>query len=202
MILDELLPRYDVHEYHSRWVPAPTNAVYAAARELRLSEISGVVSALLAIRELPERLLLRHAGRELKGEAPMLSEMMQNGFALLADSQTEIVLGLIGDVWSLSPRSAPIDGREAFVASNEATLAKVACNISILEDKQGTRISTETRVAVAEPRARRRFLAYWALIRVPSGLIRRLWLRAIADKAMAGVRAELQKVQCAGEGGQ
>jgi hypothetical protein len=47
----------------------------------------------------------------------------------------------------------------------------------------GETLSTETRVWAADPPARRRFRLYWLAIRPFSGLIRRLWLRAIKRRA-------------------
>jgi hypothetical protein len=47
----------------------------------------------------------------------------------------------------------------------------------------GETLSTETRVSAADPSARRRFRLYWLAIRPFSGLIRRVWLRAIKRRA-------------------
>jgi hypothetical protein len=46
-----------------------------------------------------------------------------------------------------------------------------------------TRIETETLVAGTDELSTRRFRPYWALIRLPSGLIRRSWLAAIERRA-------------------
>ena len=45
------------------------------------------------------------------------------------------------------------------------------------------RLSTETRVHVAEPAARRAFRRYWFVIKPFSGLIRILFLRAVRRRA-------------------
>lgn len=47
----------------------------------------------------------------------------------------------------------------------------------------GILLTTETRVAVEDPGARRRIAVYWAVIRVGSGLIRRDVLRAVRRRA-------------------
>ena len=47
----------------------------------------------------------------------------------------------------------------------------------------GETLSTETRVWAAHLSARRRFRFYWLAIRPFSGLIRRVWLRAIKRRA-------------------
>ena len=47
----------------------------------------------------------------------------------------------------------------------------------------GSLLSTETRVFAKTARAKRRFALYWFAIRAGSGLIRRMWLRAIRKRA-------------------
>ena len=44
-------------------------------------------------------------------------------------------------------------------------------------------LSTETRVVLTDEESRRAFRRYWLVIRPWSGLIRRVWLRAIARRA-------------------
>ena len=44
-------------------------------------------------------------------------------------------------------------------------------------------VSTETRVWAGDPRTQRNFALYWWTIRLGSGLIRRMWLRAIRRRA-------------------
>jgi hypothetical protein len=49
----------------------------------------------------------------------------------------------------------------------------------------GALLETETRIYLTDAAARRRFGAYWLMIRPFSGLIRRLWLRAAKRRAEA-----------------
>lgn len=49
----------------------------------------------------------------------------------------------------------------------------------------GSTVTSETRVKATDEAARRAFRAYWTLIRIPSGLIRRLMLDAVAATATA-----------------
>lgn len=46
-------------------------------------------------------------------------------------------------------------------------------------------LSTETRVWLTDARARRRFRAYWLVVRPFSGLVRRSWLAAARRRAEA-----------------
>ena len=50
----------------------------------------------------------------------------------------------------------------------------------------GTTLSTETRVLATDEASRRAFRRYWLVIRPFSGLIRRVWLRAIRQRAEGG----------------
>ena len=75
-----------------------------------------------------------------------------------------------------------MEGAEQFAAFDEPGYAKVAFNF-VLEAGE---LSTETRIAGTDERARRRFRFYWLLIRPGSGLIRREWLGAIAKRARTG----------------
>jgi hypothetical protein len=45
---------------------------------------------------------------------------------------------------------------------------------------------TETRVLASDADARRRFRAYWLVVRPWSGAVRREWLRAIERRAVSG----------------
>jgi hypothetical protein len=77
-----------------------------------------------------------------------------------------IVLDLRGDFWRLR------GGGES-------------CEAVIDFRVQGRGLTTETRVHVADPAARRKFGRYWRVIRPFSGLIRILMLRAAKRKAEA-----------------
>jgi hypothetical protein len=73
----------------------------------------------------------------------------------------------------------------AFIAFEQPGQAKGAMNILVepISDDR-TLLRTETRVACSDIRARLLFSAYWTLIRIPSGLIRRDMLRSIARRAV------------------
>jgi hypothetical protein len=49
--------------------------------------------------------------------------------------------------------------------------------------RQGTFLSTETRVVATDARTRRAFAVYWFLIRPGSGVIRRELLRVVARRS-------------------
>ena len=64
--------------------------------------------------------------------------------------------------------------------------ALAAMNFAVRPDGEGgSVVSTETRVHSNSPGARRRFAMYWRVIYPGSAIIRRMWLRAIAHRAMS-----------------
>ena len=61
--------------------------------------------------------------------------------------------------------------------------AVATMNFLVTPDGNGSRLSTETRVYANTDSARRRFAVYWRIIRPGSDIIRRMWLRAIKERA-------------------
>jgi hypothetical protein len=119
----------------------------------------------LAIEDVPLAHLLvrlRGLGRPTRQRRPFV----ESG-RLLDDAPGEgVVLGLSGQFWKL--RGGP-GGGEAVI------------DFRI----DGNRLSTETRVHVADPGERLRFARYWRVIRPFSGLIRVLFLREVRKQAEA-----------------
>ena len=69
------------------------------------------------------------------------------------------------------------NGREALGRMDE-TMRRVS------DAAGGTRLTTETRVFAPDRSVRRRFALYWTAIRPGSGMIRRMWLRAVKRRAV------------------
>jgi hypothetical protein len=63
----------------------------------------------------------------------------------------------------------------------KGSLAKMALDFR----SEAGQLSTETRVWLTDAQARRRFRAYWLVVRPFSGLVRRSWLRAAKRRAEA-----------------
>src|SRR5688500_18201534 len=188
LIIDRFLPVHEWNEVHSVEIAAPPAAVLDALRKVTADEIA-LLRGLFAVRRLPGRILGRSArsgGREAASGArgPVLEGILRSGFVLLGeDPEREVVVGIVGRFWQARPENADISGAEAFLAFAEPGWAKSAMNFSVAESKRGTRLTTETRIVATDARARRRFGAYWLLVRPGSGLIRRMWLRAVKRRA-------------------
>ena len=178
MLIDEFLPRYDANEIHETIVRAPIDRVYPFVRtlDLRRSFLSPVFS-LVARPKGSAR-----SGKDGRGGLS-LQTFLDHGFILLAERQPEeVVIGLVERV-GFGERVRRIRADE-FQTFSEPGFGKAAWNFSLQPVDGGrTKLSTETRVLCLDPTSRRRFMVYWAVIQVFSGLIRMEFLRAIKKAA-------------------
>ena len=193
MLLDELMPVYDVVERHRALVRASPDAVYAALREADLS--SGLVTkallfaralpaALIAVVASPQRALLARKERRARHDGTRLADLERAGFHVVAErAPEELVIGLLGKFWTLR---GGICGRvtvDDFRRGPPSGYALAGWNFTIAPRSEGVaELATETRVRCA-PDARIKFRAYWAVVRPGSGLIRRAMLGAIRREA-------------------
>jgi hypothetical protein len=84
---------------------------------------------------------------------------------------------VVAERWTRKP--------DDFAGFAEPGYAKMAMDMCARSDGAGSRLETETRVFLTNAAARRRFAAYWLVIRPFSGLIRRSWLKAAKRRAEA-----------------
>lgn len=182
MKLDKFLPQFHFDEVHSVRVRASALDTYEAIKQLSAAELSPVVHLLLLIRALPAR-LMGQKEVQIEGGRPFLGEMVDKGFVLLADSPDEIVLGTVGQFWKPMGALTIQVGRDDFVDFVEPGYAKVAMNLMVELCGDVVVLRTETRIWTPDAETYRKFGRYWFVIRMGSGLIRRLWLRAIKRRA-------------------
>ena len=182
MLIDRFLPEYGWNEVHSIEIGAAPRVVLDAVRSVTAREIR-LVWLLLGLRALPGRILGGPAPSRRSG--PVLDGILRSGFVVLAeDPGREVVLGTVGRFWQARPAHADIAGGADFLAFDAPGWAKAAMNFCASDAGKGrTRLPTETRIAVTDARARRRFAAYWLIVRPGSGLIRLMWLRAVKKRA-------------------
>lgn len=163
-LLDTHVPEWDFRERHVTRVNASPERVFAAVRQVTLAEM-GVFRVLAWLR-----------GIRVPVDRPVL-EVASTTWSVLADEPgRELVLGAVGQPWRLRGGNNP--GGD-FATFNRSGYAKMAINWRL----EGTTLSTETRVLATDAAARRKFRRYWLVIRPFSGLIRRVWLRAIRRRA-------------------
>jgi hypothetical protein len=189
--LDAAMPEWQFAELHTTRIRAGAAAVEAAIDAVTAGEIRGF------------RLLTWIRNPRLPGNSqkpgilapprdrPILAVATGAGFAELCRVPGEIVVGtLVIAPDGRIPQRAPTPGVEGFAALASPGYAKAAMNFLWQEEEGGwIRLSTATRVVATSPGARRRFAAYWRLIRPGSAFLRRTWLAAIrrrAERAVVG----------------
>jgi hypothetical protein len=178
-LIEEAMPSYDVHEVHSLWVPAAPADAYAAVKAVSAREVR-LFGPLMRLRTFGR------SGRAFDPQAPLLAEMVKVGFMPLGERPgEEVVLGAIGRFWSPFGNKPRVV--EDFVAFAEPGYAKAALNFTVRSEREGSRITTETRIIGTDAAATRKFRRYWLLIRLGSGAIRRSWLKAIRRRLVANV---------------
>lgn len=169
--LDRLLPRWDHREQHEVAVRAPRERVLRAVQETRWRDLP-FCHAMLMFGSFGTK-------RE-KAQEPFLSSMTSGGFVELHRDEHQVVVGAVVSIEE--PKGPAVLAEpviEAFAAFDRPGHYKVAFDFRVTEG----RLTTETRVISTDEAARRRFALYWALIRLPSGLIRRDWLHGIRRRA-------------------
>jgi hypothetical protein len=170
--LDEFVPVYQFNEFHTIDISVPKDRVDWAIRTVTPEEIR-FFKTLVTIRGIGN---MSHEGR------PILESFMAGWFLLLADEPgKEIVFGHGGDA-----RGGQTLVAEEFRTAHPAPAIKIAMNFHIREvDGAHCRLTTETRVYAAGSQVLHGFAAYWRMIYPGSALVRRMWLRAIKQRAEA-----------------
>src|SRR5713226_39047 len=162
--LDQAMPVWQFNERHSTRIHASPERVFEAIHAVTADDI-------LFFRTL---ITIRRLGRPMppsimnppKAES-LLDIATRTGFHYLAnDPPRELVVATI-------------------IVPPKAVIATM--NFRVTTDREGSLLSTETRVFANGDSARRQFAVYWRLIRPGSDIIRRMWLRAIKKRAEAGV---------------
>ena len=176
--LDDYLPAYEFSERHSLEIDGGREQVDQALRAVSIDEIRG-------IRIL---YLLRGLGRTGRDTSRPFLGLAALGAVTLEDISGEgVVLGLTGQFWRLRggqdlgrPRTA-----DEFLAYDRADVCQAVIDFRIAEiGPDRSRLTTETRVHVADPAARRAFRRYWLVVRPFSGRTRILFLREVRRHAL------------------
>lgn len=182
--LDEFMPVYQFHEFHTIRIPAGREQVYRAIKSVRADEIL-FFRTLIWIRRGgrsgPETIL--NPGKD----QPLLDIAIKTSFILLAEeANREIVVGTVigGPPGWRSQRSGPLTA-EDFKALREPGFALATMNFRVEDAGPNESIvTTETRIYATDASARRSFAVYWRVIYPGSSLIRAMWLRAIKKRAV------------------
>jgi hypothetical protein len=189
VLLDEVMPEYDVHEVHELWVPAGPETAYEAVRAVTAMEVR-LFGPLMRLRAVPARLGGRP--RTLDARIPLLTQMVEEGFVDLgAEPGSEVVVGAVGRFWSPSGNLPlrTIRTREDFTEFAQPGYSKAAMNFTVEPHRDGSLLRTETRVVGTDAEATTKFRRYWWLIGWASAAIRRSWLKAILRRCQTACTA-------------
>ena len=187
MLLDDFMPGFDVRIRQAIPIAASPERVYACLWTADFDHW-GLTRSLYALRALPgltaaPRETWRRVRVELRPHRIALDDMLGEGFTLLGEQPgEELVLGTVGRFWHGGGETRPISPAR-FRERTPPGTAKAAWNFTVGRQPSGTELRTETRVLCADAAVRRRFRAYWFLIRPFSGLIRREMLVAVRSAA-------------------
>jgi hypothetical protein len=184
MLIDRFIPSYDYREFHSIRVHCSREEAFRAIRELTPAEFPSFVWLLFWLRGLPARLTGRTYPR-VKPNSPILEQLASTGFVAMDEAgDREIVIGLIGQYWKPTGGIHMISSAEEFLTFDRLDLALAAMNFTVVDGSAFGKclITTETRIYVADPAARRWFRLYWTMVRPGSALIRRFWLQALKQR--------------------
>jgi len=178
VLLDTVMPRWDVTDRHAIAVSAAADRTYDAVRHVDFAA-APIARLLLALRN-PLVLI----GRRRVPARVTLDDAVGGGFVILAEEPgREIVLGVAGRFWALSGGRRRIAAAD-FATHAEPNTAKAAMSFWVeAAGPDRSRVVTETRVLCADERARRSFRRYWLLVRPGSALIRRAALARIKQEA-------------------
>jgi len=179
--LDDWMPQWQVAERHTLHVAAAPDKVFASIHAVRADEIF-LFRTLIAIRRCgqsgPESIMNAPENK------PLLDVATQTTFVLLEEeAPRELVVGTV----IAAPRDTRAPRRltaDVFRKTLRPGVVLATMNFVVLPDNDGgSTLSTETRIYANSPSALRQFGVYWRLIHPGSDLIRRMWLRAIRERA-------------------
>jgi hypothetical protein len=185
--LDQFMPAWQFSERHAIRIAAPKEKVYVALEQVTADEIH-FFRTLIWIRRFgrpgPESIL------NPPPDAPLLQVATKTTFIVLAEEPNqEFVIGtLIAAPRGWHAGNKTPEGFKALAASEGFVLAAMNFRLEDCTSSSGaslpcTLLTTETRVYATGASSRRAFARYWRVIYPGSSLIRRMWLRAVKERA-------------------
>lgn len=176
---DQLLPNWEVGEHHEIRVRAPASTAFAAARMMDIEQ-SLLVRAIFWLRQA----IMRAPRAPDDKRRPFIERAKALGWAVLVDIPgRRTVLAAVTRPWQRAVTFIPLSGVD-FLAFNQPGYAKIIWSIEVHPDGADRSVaSTETRVQITDPKSRRRFRLYWALLSPGILAIRYLSLRMIRRQA-------------------
>ena len=170
VLMQRYLPEHQFEEHHSMVVYLTKGKLLDAAQAVT-REPDPLINRLIAVRELPARLMSR-LGRP--------HQLPSRPFGI--DDFTELAFGLAGQFRKADYGLQRVGHATEFEALQGTPKLVLNFTVETMEDDRQT-LSTTTRVGCLDATSRRSFTPYWYAIRPVSGLIRGRLLSRIAAHA-------------------
>lgn len=181
-LLHAFLPEHQFSEQHHIRIDAAPDRVLDMVSRLDIHDFP-LAQLFLSLRAIPARIAAavgKPSARRIDAGFGLSSFI-----ALGRDGDREFALGLVGRFWQSAGGLIDVEA-SAFRAFSEPEIAKLVMTFVAEPDGAGTLLTTRTCVHCSDQASRRRFTPYWLLIRLPSGLIRRMVLQRVKQLAEAG----------------
>jgi hypothetical protein len=151
--LDQWLSRPAIRTRHARVADAPADALWKAARTVRLADT---------------RVLGRVVHWRLPGtprDAPFDEVFRRYPFTVLEDGERHLVSGLCGRIWTLARDYPRLSGPDEFAHWDQSGTVRVLFGHWVEADGDGrSTIVSEARVEPVDTRAALRLRAVWAVV--------------------------------------
>ena len=180
MLLDEILPDFDVTEAAHTIVRADGPTTFSAARDLDFLRVrTPLLTSAMWVRGLPAK--LAHRSDDVPPTL-VLSEETMPGWVLLGERpHEEIVFGAVGVFWHPQIEWHDV-ASDDFTAFDAPGFGKIACNFSVRAyGDHATLLSYECRTATTDTASRRAFARYWRVIRPFVAHIMRATVATVRD---------------------
>jgi hypothetical protein len=191
VLIDELLPNYDVTRVEHLTVAADPERAYEAMLEadlMRAYEGSLTMRILFAAREAPAAVARRLRGMPAptQPEALRLADLPQRGewVKLGEEPGSELAFGAVGRFWGREISWREIEAAQ-FAGFAEPGYGKIAASLSVAPFGAGRSVlSYEARTAATDEAARAGIRRYWRLVSPGVGIVLRgtlAYLRTLAE---------------------
>ena len=181
-LLHSFLPEHQFSERHQIHIDAPPGRVLDMIPQLDVSDFP-LAKLFLHLRAVPARLAAlagRHSERRVDAAFGL-----HDFTALGRDGDRELALGLVGKFWEPAGGLVHVEAGDFRTFATPGVLKLVMTFVTQPDGANGTLLTTRTCVHCPDDASRRHFTPYWLLIRMPSGLIRRMMLKRIKQLAEA-----------------
>jgi hypothetical protein len=168
MIIDKYVPRWDIGKENKISFPHSRLPNVSVIHGIDFGS-SHIIKSLFLLRGLPSSEIT-------------IKRFIDIGFSLIAEDDSELVIGLIAQPWKLTGNLKRVSSAE-FIEFRQADFVKIGWNFTFSKDELVT-VKTTTRILSTSNGARMKFGMYWLVIGVFSGLIRKEMLRIIKNQLM------------------